>query len=675
MKKITLRFSLLVLAGMFSIAGTAQTIPREVKAFGKKILSEKSSYCGSTENEENLQKQDPKRLSNEAFENWIAPKVAEAKAKRLQKNGNTILTLPVVVHVIHNGDAEGFNENISEAQILSQIEVLNQDFRKMANTPGFNSNEVGADIELEFCLAKRTPTGENTTGIMRYEIGDDNGWETEEANTQLKPFTQWDPEKYINIWVVDFVYRDTGNSRISLAGYAQFPSGTNLDGLEASGGFGFQDGVVIDHKYFGSANIFPEGTYDTTNNMGRTTTHELGHFFGLRHIWGDGGCNVDDFCDDTPVAGQANSGCEEGTDTCPALGVDMIENYMDYTNDACKNIFTQDQKARIDVVMNQAARRASLKTSNSCSPAEVFNTDGALFIQRINLADCSNAFAPSLVLQNEGNTTMTSAIISYNIDGGSANQYTWTGNLIEGQKTSIQLDGMTAGSGVRTLNVALTSVNGINDENSMNDAKLASFRIVPSVVTEDITVTINTDMMGSDTYWFLFDDDQNIYGSGGPYQDFSQETFTQNIAVQPERCYMFYIIDFGGDGLCCENGEGSYTLSTSDNIIIAQGGTFGQQDFVRFGVTETLGTTNVDDTLNSIRLYPNPAHNTLNIAIANEKSMPENYTIYNSLGQIMDSGKVLSKIHSINTEAYADGVYFIKLSAGNVAKTMQFIKY
>jgi len=675
MKKITLRFSLLVLAGMFSIAGTAQTIPREVKAFGKKILSEKSSYCGSTENEENLQKQDPKRLSNEAFENWIAPKVAEAKAKRLQKNGNTILTLPVVVHVIHNGDAEGFNENISEAQILSQIEVLNQDFRKMANTPGFNSNEVGADIELEFCLAKRTPTGENTTGIVRYEMGDDNGWETAEANTMLKPFTQWDPEKYINIWVVDFVYRDTGNSRISLAGYAQFPSGTNLDGLEVSGGFSFQDGVVIDHKYFGSANIFPEGTYDTTNNMGRTTTHELGHFFGLRHIWGDGGCNIDDFCDDTPVAGQANSGCEEGTDTCPALGMDMIENYMDYTTDACKNIFTQDQKARIDVVMNQAARRASLKTSNGCSPAEVFNTDGALFIQRINLADCSNAFAPSLVLQNEGNTTMTSAIISYNIDGGSANQYTWTGNLIAGQKTSIQLEGMTAGGGVRTLNVALTSVNGINDENSMNDAKLASFRIVPSVVTEEVTVTINTDMMGSETYWFLFDDDQNMYGSGGPYEDFSQETFTQNIAVQPERCYMFYIIDLGGNGLCCENGEGSYTLSTSDNIIIAQGGTFGQQDFVRFGVTETLGTTNLDDTLNSIRLYPNPAHNTLNIAIANEKSMPENYTIYNSLGQIMDSGKVLSKIHSINTEAYADGVYFIKLSAGNVAKTMQFIKY
>lgn len=121
MKKTTLKALLLVCTGMLSITVTAQNLPQEVKEFGKKIKDNQTQYCGSTEYEELLKKKYPNRQSSQSFEQWIAPKVAEAKAKSIQKSGNVVVTLPVVVHVVHNGDAEGFNENICEAQILSQI--------------------------------------------------------------------------------------------------------------------------------------------------------------------------------------------------------------------------------------------------------------------------------------------------------------------------------------------------------------------------------------------------------------------------------------------------------------------------------------------------------------------------------------------------------------------------
>lgn len=553
--------------------------------------------------------------------------------------------------------------------------MLNQDFRKIAGTPGFNNNEVGADTEIQFCLAKKTPEGENTTGIIRYPFGDNDGWEMEEANTTLKPITQWDPERYINIWVVDYVYADYDGWRIDLAGYAQFPTDTDLEGLDMDG-LSFTDGVVINHRCFGSVDIYPEGTYHNTNNRGRTTTHELGHFFGLRHIWGDGDCDVDDFCDDTPVAAEANSGCETGTDTCPdSFGQDMIENYMDYTNDACKNIFTEDQKARITAVMEQAPRRASLKTSDACSPAETYNNDGAIYIQRMNLAECGNSFSPLLTLQNEGTSTMTSAVVSYNIDGGTNHQFPWSGTLTPGQKTNIQLEEMNRNGGTHILNVSLTSVNGIDDENSINGAKLASFRIIPKVVTDEIIVTINTDFSGSDIFWFLTSaDGEDFYGFSSDYEDGIEQTYTESVPVDTNKCYMFYIYDFGGNGLCCDNGEGSYTISTPDNVIIAQGSSFGSQDIVRFGVTDVLSTEDFGNSLNSIRLFPNPANETINIAIADKTNIPEKYTIYNAVGQIVDTGNITSAIQTLDVTKYAKGIYFVKLAKGQEATTLQFIK-
>lgn len=376
MKKIT-PFKFLIAVGLciVSYAATAQNAPQqERRVFGKKVqsINPKSGLirCVSSEYELYLQEQDPKRATTQQFEEWIAPKVQDIKSKLLANRGTqgttAVVTIPVVVHVIHSGQAVGTNRNISDARVISQITVLNQDFRKMLGTPGHNTNPIGADVEIEFCLAKIDPSGNATNGIDR--INRSTTWGYNNIQTILKPQTQWDPTKYLNIWVCQF-----GSDLNGVLGYAQFPSNSGLAGLQ--GPFTAEtDGVVIDWRAFGSSDYAP-GTYYQDIDKGRTTTHEVGHFFGLRHIWGDAGnqedglnCGGTDYCADTPNAGWENYDCNEVYDSCPEEGTDMTENYMDYTNDACMNIFTIDQKARILAVLQNSPRRSTLTTSTVCQP-------------------------------------------------------------------------------------------------------------------------------------------------------------------------------------------------------------------------------------------------------------------------------------------------------------------
>lgn len=331
-----------------------------------------SIRCITDEYENFLRSNNPNRLTTEAFEQWIAPKVAEIQERMAAgRSANVVITIPVVVHVIHSGQAVGSGRNISNARVLSQITVLNQDFRRMLNTPGYNTNPVGADVEIEFCMAQRDPNGAATNGINRVNLGNIT-WDGNNVESFLKPETQWDPTQYFNIWVCQF-----GGDLDGVLGYAQFPSNSGLGGLNPNGGDAITDGVIIDYRCFGSSAVAPnQGTYFNDYNLGRTATHEIGHCLGLRHIWGDGGSRVagftnctnnSDFCADTPPAGWENYDCLDTYDSCPSsAGVDMVENYMDYTNDACMNIFTLNQKARMLAVMQNSPRRNTLATSLAC---------------------------------------------------------------------------------------------------------------------------------------------------------------------------------------------------------------------------------------------------------------------------------------------------------------------
>lgn len=374
MKLITLsRLTYLLL--FFSFLSFGQHADGTAKrVFGRNVLSENPTTgitkCVSTEYEAYIQETDKNRANTAEFEAWLAPKVEEIKRTLLSgKNTNNVITIPVVVHVIHSGQAVGVGRNISDARVLSQITVLNEDFRRMLNTPGYNTNAVGADIEIEFCLAQRKPDGTSTDGINRVNLGNTSWTESNIENT-LKPTTQWDPTQYFNIWVCEF-----GGSLASqgVLGYAQFPSNSTLGGISINGGLASTDGVIISWKAFGSSD-YVTGNYFPSIDKGRTSTHEIGHCFGLRHIWGDSSsCIVNatdsyqDYCPDTPAAAMENFDCFQVYNSCmTSPGNDMTENYMDYTNDACMNVFTLDQKARMLAVLANSPRRSTLANSLGC---------------------------------------------------------------------------------------------------------------------------------------------------------------------------------------------------------------------------------------------------------------------------------------------------------------------
>lgn len=367
MKIITIRQTALSTALLL----TALTYAQQPKGFGKSGFNP----CSATQYESYLKTAKGKRTTDAQFENWLSPKIEQLRGKNFKpKSGNTVVTLPVVVHIIHNGDAIGENENITDEKVFSQIQVLNNDFRRLLGTPGYNENTPGNDIEIEFCLAQRDPQGNPTNGIDRVQKTKAN-WGMMAIETQLKPQTQWDPEKYINIWVCDF-----GSDLEGVGGYAFFPEASGLEGLEGVESYYENDGVTMYYKCFGSSDL-ADGEYIPGMDKGRALTHEMGHFFGLRHIWGDGeDCTATDYCDDTPTAIAMNTSCDYNDSCTLDEKPDMIENYMDYTPDECKSVFTANQKERIWAVMNNAQRRGTLITSDGCQ-APTAGTDDHNLLQ------------------------------------------------------------------------------------------------------------------------------------------------------------------------------------------------------------------------------------------------------------------------------------------------------
>ncbi|SFC67767.1 zinc-dependent metalloproteinase lipoprotein, BF0631 family [Flexibacter flexilis DSM 6793] len=260
----------------------------------------------------------------------------------------TVYQIPVVFHIIHNGEAVGIGTNIPDSRLTSQIRILNEDYRRKEGTNGYNTDSRGADARIQFVLASKDPQGKATSGIVRAN-GGQSEWQLSEQ-AALKDKSNWPKDKYLNVWVCNLK-----NGAENLLGFSSFPVNSDLDGLP-TGADSTTDGVMVCYKYVGNSPL------STRYNLGRTLTHEIGHFLGLIHIWGDGfDCTSTDYCNDTPAASQANYNCNTTYDSCPdAQGSDMTANYLDYTYDACMNIFTQDQVARMRTVLCGSIRRKTL---------------------------------------------------------------------------------------------------------------------------------------------------------------------------------------------------------------------------------------------------------------------------------------------------------------------------
>ena len=268
----------------------------------------------------------------------------------------TIITIAVVVHVVWKTNTH----NISDAQIQSQIDVLNEDFRRTnldkINTPNVWQT-IAADVEIEFCLASIDPNGNASTGIERTQTSHGSfGMNNDIHTSSAGGADDWPNDDYLNIWVCDI---ESG-----LLGYASLPSNWISDG----------DGLVIGHQYFGRT-----GTVQSPYHKGRTATHEIGHWLNLDHIWGkdwglDTGCDGDDNVADTPNQEENNFFCPgfpHNANACNTDYGDMFMNYMDYTNDACMNLFTNGQKTRMLASINQY--RPNMLSHNLCGSSVVIS--------------------------------------------------------------------------------------------------------------------------------------------------------------------------------------------------------------------------------------------------------------------------------------------------------------
>jgi hypothetical protein len=264
---------------------------------------------------------------------YRAAKLAATAPRALRTTAATTYTLPLVVHVVHNGEAAGQGSNISQAQVQSQLDVLNEDYRNR-NADGAlvpaPFQPLRADAQFQFVLAQRDPSGRllPEPGIDRVDrnaLGLPAApYDLSTIEYSIKPATDWNPDQYLNIWVLDL--------GTTVLGYAQFPDNTaGLAGLSPSGGDAATDGVVIAYAAFGRV-----GTLFPNYNKGRTLTHELGHWLGLIHVWGDSNCG-NDYCADTPTQETSNIGCVAFPHVSCSNGPtgDMFMNFLDYSDDAC----------------------------------------------------------------------------------------------------------------------------------------------------------------------------------------------------------------------------------------------------------------------------------------------------------------------------------------------------
>lgn len=306
-------------------------------------------------------------------------------AKANQNKSNSIYTIPVVIHVVYNTP----EQNLPDSVLLNQIEILNQDYnRENPDTVNLRSEflPIAGDPQIKFQLAQIDENGMPTTGITRTSTGTTSFGSLAVlggsfADLEMVKSTvdgghdPWDQSRYMNIWICNMAIDFFGQQIPAILGYATPPPG--LPNWPGGSTNGLSDGVVLQFQAVGSNNPNPLDTGGSIIDVeGRTATHEVGHYLGLRHIWGDGDCTEEDGVDDTPNAdAESQQDCDPSKNTCTdnIIGMDlpdMIENYMDYSAETCQNSFTQGQADLMHGVLD--GPRFDLVNNN---PASIFEND------------------------------------------------------------------------------------------------------------------------------------------------------------------------------------------------------------------------------------------------------------------------------------------------------------
>ncbi len=417
--------------------------------------------CHTVEYMQELRQLYPDLESEADFERRIAQAVAEERARMASaRTQDEVMYIPVVVHVIHQGQAIGTGANLSDRQILSQIKVLNDDFRRIRNSRGWNTDPRGADTRIEFVLARRDPNGLPTSGINRVAgttlgLGAATSYSRTQLDQTIKPRTIWDATRYMNMWVANV----TG-----LFGVAQFPLNASLGGLACTptNSAANTDGITINTTSCGSIDDGPFNLNSATL-YGRTATHEIGHYLGLRHIWGDANCG-NDFCEDTPIHQTSNRGCptHPKPNNCGTAD-EMFENYMDYVDDGCYNIFSRDQMIRMRAVLRTSPRRRELIASTGLIPP--IANDAAISEILSPLRDfCSTTATGTVQVKNMGSTPLTSVKLWAQVNGGAAVSQDKTVNILPGTTGNVEFTNLNLQQGNNRVVYWVTDPNAQPDQ-------------------------------------------------------------------------------------------------------------------------------------------------------------------------------------------------------------------
>jgi hypothetical protein len=578
--------------------------------------------CGTMEHYERSIQENPSfEFNQQEIENFTNEFLSHSNGE-----DRAIVTIPVVVHVVYNTTAE----NISDAQILTQIDVLNKDFAKMnadaANTP---SIFTASNTDIQFCMASVDPTGAATNGITRTSTTT-TAFSTNDAmkNSSTGGKSAWDASKYLNIWVCDI----SGG----ILGYAQFP-----------GGSAATDGVVIDYQYTGTI-----GTATAPFNLGRTATHEVGHWLNLRHIWGDATCGSD-LVSDTPTHNTSNGGCPTypHLSTCTGTPVEMTMNYMDYTDDACMYMFSAGQTARMQALFATGGAKASLLSSNGCGipvpvlcgvPASLASSAITTSSAVVSWGAVSGATSYTLQYKLSTATTWTTVsgltTTSYSLSGlGSLATYNYQVNATCPAGTG----NYSASSSFTTLSAFPTCTDSYETNNSTSQAKTIS-------VNANVLAKISS---STDQDWFKFANtstnknikielstlpaDYNValYNPSGTLVASSLNSGTTNeviiyntTTVGTYRVRVYNVSSAFNSTYC-------YTLraSISASTFVRESG----EDVIAFENAEIPAQA----TLANLNVYPNPFSSQLTAQFYSSKEEYLNVYLFDAMGKMVYESK------------------------------------
>ncbi len=415
-----------------------------------------NQWCTSTQKLETEIKNNPQARAQ--FENYMHDLQQQDNSHAGSRAANTIW-IPVVFHIVHNGDAIGSGENISDAQAASQLEAMNLNYNALdpylSNVPSVFAPLVGT-VNVKFCLAKFDESGNPTSGIIRHQFANVS-WDTDaDIDNTLKPATIWDHTKYLNIWSVRM-----GGTLLStgVLAYATLPfSMTATD-----------DGIVARYNTIGTTGSLIGGY-----NKGKTVTHEAGHWLGLLHTWGlDASCgDFGDFINDTPDQADLNASCP----TFPHISCnngpngDMYMNYMDYPPDVCTYMFSVDQATRMLSILDGS--RASIKNAAT----QCFYSLDASLVKLILPGDtvCSLNFNPLVTVRNEGATPITSGKFYVQLDGGGAQIINWNGYIETQTEVQITLPTQTVVNGTHSFDISFLDINGTSGDNFISNNSLST---------------------------------------------------------------------------------------------------------------------------------------------------------------------------------------------------------